>query len=168
MKAKLYFSRRGFLGSRFAIALLMLSFGLHLSFAQTEKASVSGRVTDQSNAVMPEAQVQIRNTETNIVTVVKTNGEGIYVISSLNPGNYLMNVNKDGFRAVTVTGITLNVQENLSRNFVLQVGSTAESVSVTAESGSEAVEITTSNLGTVINRKAIHELPLNGRSFSQL
>jgi Carboxypeptidase regulatory-like domain len=168
VKAKLYFSRRGFLGSRFAIVLMMLSFGQHLSFAQTEKASVSGRVTDQSNAVVPEAQVQIRNTETNIVTVVKTNGEGIYVISSLTPGNYLMNVNKDGFRAVTVTGITLNVQENLSRNFVLQVGSTAESVSVTAESGSEAVEITTSNLGTVINRKAIHELPLNGRSFSQL
>src|ERR1700745_985502 len=150
------------------MAFLMLSFGLHLSFAQTEKASVSGRVTDQSNAVMPEAQVQIRNTETNIVTSAKTNGEGIYVVSSLNPGSYLMSVSKEGFRAVTVTGIILNVQENLSRNFVLQVGSTAESVTVTAESGSEAVKTTTSDLGTVINQKAIHELPLNGRSFSQL
>src|SRR6201987_562790 len=168
MKDQASFSRRVFVTSSFAILLLTLSLEPQPSFAQTEKASVSGRVTDQSNAVVPEAQVQIRNTETNIVTVVKTNGEGIYVISSLNPGNYLMNVNKDGFRAVTVTGITLNVQENLSRNFVLQVGSTAKSVTVTAESGSEAVKTTTSDLGTVINQKAIHELPLNGRSFSQL
>jgi hypothetical protein len=168
VKAKSSITRRVFLSSRFAIALLTLSFGLQLSFAQTEKASVSGRVTDQNNAALPEAQVQIRNTETNIVTSVKTNGEGIYVISSLNPGNYIMNVNKEGFRVVSVTGVILNVQDNLSRNFVLQVGSTAESVTVTAESGSGAVETTTSDLGTVINQKAIHELPLNGRSFSQL
>lgn len=168
MKAKSSFSRRVFLSSPFAIALLTLSCGLQLSLAQTEKASVSGRVTDQNNAALPDAQVQIRNTETDIVTSVKTNGEGIYVISSLNPGNYIMNVNKQGFRVVSVTGVTLNVQENLSRNFILQVGSTAESVTVTAESGSEAVETTTSDLGTVINQKAIHELPLNGRSFSQL
>jgi Carboxypeptidase regulatory-like domain len=154
--------------SSFAIAQLTLALGLQPSFAQTEKASVSGRVTDQSNAALAGAQVQIRNTETNIVTSVKTNGEGIYVVSSLNPGSYLMSVSKEGFRAVTVTGIILNVQENLSRNFLLQVGSTAESVTVTAESGSEAVKTTTSDLGTVINQKAIHELPLNGRSFSQL
>ena len=166
MKAKSSFSRPAFLTSPFAIALLTLSFWLQFSFAQTEKASVSGRVTDQSNAALPDAQVQIRNTETNIVTSVKTNGEGIYVISSLNPGNYIMNVNKQGFRTVSVTGVTLNVQENLSRNFVLQVGSTAESVTV--ESGSEAVQTTTSDLGTVINQKAINQLPLNGRSFSQL
>jgi len=157
-----------FFSSLFLIALLVLSFGLQVSSAQTEKASMSGRVTDQSNAALPDAQVQLRNSETNIVTSVKTNGEGIYVIPSLNPGNYVMTVNKEGFRAVSVTGVTLNVQENLSRNFILQVGSAAESVTVIADSGSEAVETTTSDLGTVINQTAIHELPLNGRSFSQL
>ena len=152
----------------FVIALLTLGSGAQLSFAQTEKASVSGRVTDQNNAALPDAQVQIRNTETNVVTSAKTNGEGIYVIPFLNPGNYIINVQKEGFRAVSVTSVTLNVQENLSRNFLLQVGSTAESITVTAESGSEAVETTTSDLGTVVNQKAINELPLNGRSFSQL
>lgn len=163
VKAKSYWIS---LSSLFLIALLVLSFGLQLSFAQTEKASVSGRVTDQSNAALTDAQVQLRNTETNIVTTVRTNGEGIYVIPSLNPGNYVMSVHKEGFKAVSVTGVTLNVQENLSRNFTLQIGSTAESVTVTAESG--AVETTTSDLGTVINETAIHDLPLNGRSFSQL
>jgi hypothetical protein len=150
------------------IATLAFGLGAQLSFGQTEKASVSGRVTDQSNAAVSDAQVQIRNTDTNILTSAKTNSEGIYVIPSLNPGNYVMSVTKQGFRAVSVTGVMLNVQENLSRNFSLQIGSTAESVTVTAEAGSEIVETTSSNLGTAIGQKAIHELPLNGRSFSQL
>jgi hypothetical protein len=166
VKNKFCFSLRTCFAALFVIAILILGLGAQLSVAQTEKASVSGRVTDQNNAAVPDTQVQIRNTDTDIVTSVKTNGEGIYVISSLNPGNYVMNVNKQGFRAVSVTGVTLNVQDNLSRNFLLQVGSTAESVTVTAESGE--VQTTTSDLGTVINQKAIHELPLNGRSFSQL
>jgi hypothetical protein len=152
----------------FVIATLILSLGVSLSFAQTEKASVSGRVTDRSNAAMPDTEVQIRNTDTNIVTSVKTNGEGIYAIPSLNPGNYVMTITKQGFRAVSVTGVTLNVQDSLSRNFVLQVGSIAESVTVTAEAGADLIQTTSSDLGTVINQKAIHELPLSGRNFSQL
>jgi Carboxypeptidase regulatory-like domain/TonB dependent receptor len=166
VKDKLRSSLQTFFVSQFALAILILCFGAQLSFAQTEKASVSGRVTDQNNAALVDAEVQIRNTDTNIVASVRTNGEGIYVIPSLNPGSYVMNINKQGFRAVSVTGLTLSVQDNLSRNFVLQIGSTAESVTVTAES--TEVQTTSSDLGTVINEKAIHELPLNGRSFSQL
>ena len=150
----------------FVIAIVTLGLGVQLSLAQTEKASVSGRVTDQNDAAVPETEVQIRNTDTNIVTLAKTNGEGIYVIPSLNPGNYVMTITKQGFRAVSVTGVTLNVQDNLSRNFVLQIGSTAESVTVIADSAE--VQTTSSALGTVINQKAIHELPLNGRNFTQL
>ena len=159
---------RQFSAGLFAFAIVVAGFGVHPVFAQTERASVSGRVTDQHNAAVPGAEVHIRNTDTNIVTAVNTNDEGIYVIPSLNPGNYVMNISKQGFRTVSVTGVTLNVQDNLSRNFVLQVGSTAESITVTVESGAALVETTTSDLGTVINQKAIHELPLNGRSFSQL
>ncbi|MGA7925344.1 MAG: carboxypeptidase-like regulatory domain-containing protein [Candidatus Sulfotelmatobacter sp.] len=154
--------------ARLVIAVLTLSFGAQLSFAQTEKASVSGRVTDQNNAVVSDVDVRIRNTETNIVTSMKTNSEGIYVIPSLNPGNYVMTITKQGFRAVSVTGVTLNVQDNLSRNFVLQVGSTAQSVTVTAQAGEELVQSTTSDLGTVISQQAVHDLPLDGRNFSQL
>ena len=150
------------------IALLTFGFGAQLSFAQTEKASVSGRVTDQNNAVVSDVDVRIRNTDTNIVTSMKTNSEGIYVIPSLNPGNYVMTITKQGFRAVSVTGVTLDVQDNLSRNFILQVGSTAESVTVTAQAGEELVQSTTSDLGTVISQQAVHDLPLDGRNFSQL
>ena len=151
-----------------ALAILLLGMGTEYATAQTEKASVSGRVTDQTNAALADAEVQIKNTDTGVVTAVKTNAEGVYAVPSLNPGNYMMTVNKPGFRTVSLTGMTLNVQENLSRNFTLQIGSAVESVTVEAESGADLIQTTSSDLGTVINQKAIHELPLNGRSFSQL
>ena len=161
--------RRRFRGYVLLVVLGICLVGLdsQRAIAQTEKASVSGRVTDQSYAAIPDAEVQIKNTDTGVTTIAKTNGEGVYALPSLNPGNYVMTVNKTGFRTVSVTGMTLNVQENLSHNFTLQVGSTAESVTVTAESGADLIQTTSSNLGTVINQKAIHELPLNGRNFSQ-
>src|SRR5216684_2126460 len=159
---------RGYFVLLVVLGILLVGLDSQRAIAQTEKASVSGRVTDQSNAAVPDAEVQIKNTDTGVATIVKTNGEGLYALPSLNPGNYLMTVNKMGFRTVSVTGMTLNVQENLSRNFTLQVGSTAESVTVTAESGADLIQTTSSNLGTVIAQKAIHELPLSGRNFSQL
>src|SRR6266851_2950310 len=138
------------------------------ALAQTTMASVSGHVADQSGGAVPGADVQITNADTHIVASAKTNADGIYVIPSLKPGNYVMKVSKTGFRTVTISDMTLNVQENLSRDFALQVGSTTESITVTAEAGADLIQNTSSDLGTVINQKAIHELPLNGRSFSQL
>ncbi len=136
--------------------------------AQTEKASISGRITDQSNAVVPDAEVEIRNTDTGIVASTKTNDQGVYAFPSLPPGNYIMNVHKQGFRTVSVTDIKLYVQDNISRNFVMQVGSSAESVTVVAQSEAGLVNTNGSELGTVITQQAIHELPLNGRNFTQL
>jgi hypothetical protein len=159
---------RGYLVLLVVLGFFLVGLDSQRAIAQTEKASVSGPVTDQSNAAVPDADVQITNNDTVVTTMVKANGEGVYALPSLNPGNYLMTANKMGFRTVSVTGMTLNVQENPSRNFTLQVGSTTESVTVTAESGADLIQTTSSNLGTVIGQQAIHELPLSGRNFSQL
>lgn len=137
-------------------------------FAQTEEASISGRITDQSNAVVPDAVVEIRNTDTGIVSSTKTNDQGVYAFPSLPPGNYIMNVHKQGFRSVSVTDVKLYVQDNISRNFALQVGSSAESVTVVAESGAGLVNVTGSEIGTVVEETEVHDLPLNGRNFTQL
>jgi Carboxypeptidase regulatory-like domain/TonB dependent receptor len=162
VKDKLCARVRAYSTVPFAIAILILGLGA-FTFAQTEKASVSGRVTDQSNAAVSDADVQIRNTDTNIVTSVKTNGEGIYLIPSLHPGNYVMNINKPGFRVVSVTGVTLNVQDSLSRNFVLQIGSAAESVTVDAAGA--VLQTQDASLGQVIEHHEIVALPLNGRNY---
>ena len=136
------------------------------ALGQAGAASVFGRVTDQSDAIVPDAEVEVKNTETGITTQVKTNEDGIYVAPSLPPGSYLMAVRKQGFRTVSVTGITLNVQDNLSRNFILQVGSAVESVTVRADSAT--IDTTDASVGTVIDRNFVETLPLNGRSFNTL
>jgi len=160
--------RRGFL------CIATLSVAVFLSqvlqpvrvFAQSESAAMSGRVTDQSDAVVAGAEVEIKNTDTNVSLVTQTNNEGFYSLPSLRPGNYLMNVRKQSFRTISVTGITLNVQDNLSRNFVLKVGSSSESVTVVAN----AVNINTTDaaVSTVVDTKFVQSMPLNGRSLQDL
>src|ERR1700734_1040955 len=77
-----------------------------------------------------------------------------------------MSVRKQQFRTVSVTGITLNVQDNLSRNFVLQVGSSAESITVNG-SGLN-INTTDASVSTVVDRQFVDTMPLNGRSFQSL
>src|SRR5437773_7499284 len=112
----------------FFIALLFfVYFAIPAStFAQTELAGVYGRVTDPSGAVIVDAEIEIRNVETNVSATVKTNRDGLYTIPSLHPGHYLISVRKTGFKSVTVTQLDLNIQDNVVRNFALQVGSRSE------------------------------------------
>jgi Carboxypeptidase regulatory-like domain len=74
--------------------------------------------------------VEIKNVETNLSTKVKTNKDGLYTIPSLRPGHYRVNVRRPGFKSVTVTEVELNIQDNVVRNFALQVGSITETVTV--------------------------------------
>ena len=67
---------RGYFVLLVVLGILLVGLDSQRAIAQTEKASVSGRVTDQSNAAIPDAEVQIKNTDTGVATIVKTNGEG--------------------------------------------------------------------------------------------
>src|SRR5207247_2550229 len=87
-------------------------------------------------------------------------------LPSLIPGNYLMNVRKQGFQTVSVTGITLNIQDNLSRNFVLLVGSSA--VSITVNGNDIHLNTTDASVSTVVDETYVKNMPLNGRSFQDL
>ena len=147
-------------------ALAWSLFLLPCAFAQSESASVSGRVTDQDNLVMPNVEVEIKNADTGLSYTTKTNGDGFYSFPILTPGNYLMNVHRLQFRSVSVTGIVLHVQDSVSRNFVLQVGSADVSITVTADSLN--VNTTDASVSTVVDRQFVESLPLNGRSFNTL
>jgi Carboxypeptidase regulatory-like domain len=158
--------RRPFLFILFFSVLMVAVLHPHCASAQSTSASVSGRVTDQSNAVIPNVEVEIKNTETGVVEITKTNGQGFYTFAILNPGSYLMNIRKEQFQTVSVTGITLNVQDNLSRNFVLRVGSSA--VSVTVHGDGLVLNTTDASVSTVVDRQFVENIPLNGRSFQDL
>ena len=147
--------------------VLCLSFQLVPSaLAQSELATVFGRVTDQSGAVVPEAEVEIKNVETGLSVVRTTNSDGLYSIPSLHPSHYLISIRKAGFKTVTLTELTLNVQDNVARNFQLQVGSISESITVTADAYN--VNTTDAAVSTVVDRNFANNLPMNGRSFQTL
>ena len=153
------FSFTLFLAALMAVVLLP-------SRVLAQSASVSGQVTDQANAAIPGVEVEIGNTDTGVSQVTKTNGVGFYSISDLKPGHYAMKIRKESFQAVSVTGITLNIEDNLSRNFALRVGSATESVTVVADQTN--LNTTDASVGTVIDRQFVEDLPLNGRSFNTL
>jgi hypothetical protein len=135
------------------------------SLAQMETATLSGTVMDQSGAAVPDTQVQVTNSDTNATVMAATNKTGLYIFPALKPGRYRIVLTKQGFKQVVLTNLVLNVQDVVSRNFNLQVGAVSESISVSA-SGAEVQ--TSPAVGTVVDRRLVKELPLNGRSFQTL
>jgi hypothetical protein len=156
------------LGERYR-SLLLLGIILILSvasYAQVDTASVSGVIYDQSGGIVIGAEVQVTNSDTNLTSTSTSNQSGVYLVTGLKPGRYRIRVTKEGFKGIDLTDLTLNVQDSVSRNFTLQIGSTSESISVDAG----ALQINTENaaVSTVIDRKFVENLPLNGRSFNML
>jgi hypothetical protein len=137
-----------------------------ISFTQTETATISGRVTDQQGGLVQAAEVVITSVETNLSSRQATNGGGLYVLSGLKPGRYRITVTKGGFRSVNLTDVVLNVQDSISQNFKLQVGSVSESITVVANGAN--VNTSDASVSTVVDRQFVENIPLNGRSFQSL
>src|SRR6267378_8033186 len=129
-------------------------------------ASLSGTVHDSTGAVVPQADVTLHNTQTGTERKTETNDVGVYVIVSVVPGEYNLSVNKTGFAAATQEKLTLLVNQAITQDFILRVGSSEQSVTVEAS----AVNLETGNatLGSVIESRQVTGLPLNGRNFTQL
>lgn len=163
LRSRSLFRASCFLRTMLALGCLVFSA---VGVAQTELAHVSGRVTDPSGAVVVDTEVEIRNVDTNLSLTVKTNQDGLYAFPSLRPGPYVLSAQKSGFKTVTVTRFTLNAQDQATRNFVLQVGSVSESVTVTADALN--INTTDATVSTVVDRQFADNLPLNGRSFQSL
>lgn len=145
------------------LVVLLLS---GLCLAQTETAAISGRITDQTGAVMQGVDITVINLDTNVTRRTVTNDEGIYAVSGLRPGRYKVIVHREGFTQMVKTELVLHVQDEAAENFKLTVGSTAQSFTVLAEAA--RVDITSAAVSTVVNRQLVENLPLNGRSFHAL
>jgi len=132
--------------------------------AQT--ATITGRVTDSTEAVVPGATVRIINVATGSERVVQNNEVGYYTVPNLPPGKYRIEVEAQGFKKINRSGITLKVDQQAEINFTLEVGAVTEQIEVTAD----AVQLNTVNAsrGQVIENQRIVEMPLNGRNYNQL
>src|SRR5882762_3375124 len=136
------------------------------SRAQTVLASVTGLVLDPNGAAIVEATVTAKNIDTGIETIVQTNSEGLYDFQNLEPGNYEFSVSKRGFKVIIKPDVTLHVVDTVSMNFTMQVGDVRETVTV--EAGAPLINTENAAVSTVIDRKFVESLPLNGRSFNAL
>src|SRR5438132_2688692 len=134
--------------------------------AQGVRATIVGRVTDDSGAVVPGANITITNTGTNESRSVTVNDSGEYAIPQLAPGQYTLTAEYTGFNKVVRSGIALETNQQARFDVVLKVGGITEEVQVSAA----APLVTTENasVGNVVDQKKIVELPLNGRDYLQL
>src|SRR5438093_8363025 len=102
------------------------------AWAQLSTAQLSGRVTDESGAVLPGVTVTVTQTETGLARTVVTNENGTYVLPNLPTGPYRLEAMLQGFRTYSQTGIVLQVAATPEINVALAIGSLEETVSVEA------------------------------------
>jgi len=121
---------------------------------------------DPSNTPVPGAAVTITNVYTGIRHQVLTNEQGYYTVLFLNPGDYQIRAQKQGFKAVERPLVKLDVAQIARVDLSLPLGEIAESVTVSAEVPLLSTE--SGSVGQVIGNKKILDLPLNGRDFTQL
>src|SRR3981189_3256951 len=134
--------------------------------AQVARAPLSGTVSDQSGGVLPQAAIAIKNIATGITRTSATSTAGFYSIPNLLPGSYEIRASAQGFSTELQTGITLTVGEQQVLNFTLQVGQMAQTVEVSTEAPN--VELASSSISATVNSTTVRELPLNGRSWTDL
>jgi Carboxypeptidase regulatory-like domain len=151
------------------LALLAVLFGLwsetHAN-AQSTNASLTGRITDSSKAVVADAKIIVINTSTRIRYESFTNQTGSYYVTNLPPGTYRIEAERLGFKAVIKSDVILHVQDTLEINFEMELGSASESVTV--QGGAPLLDTESSTIGTVVEQRKANELPLNGRNVFNL
>ena len=134
--------------------------------AQQVTGDIVGTVADATGGVIPNANVQVKNQGTEETRAAKSNEQGEFTFTLLQPGQYSVSVDATGFKSFVQSGIGLSVGERYRVSVRLEVGPTSEKVVVTAEAA--ALQTDDSTLQTVVESKAVEDLPLNGRNFVQL
>jgi len=147
-----------------AAALMMVMAPAAL--AQVTTATVSGTLADTTGAVIPGVKVTVTNTATQITREGVSDGQGRFQVPNLQPGPYSVTVSTPGFETFVQKNITLQIGQEFVLPVKLLLGSTNEQITVTSEP--PQVNTTQNTVSQVVDEKAIENLPLNGRDFSQL
>jgi len=136
------------------------------ALAQKDTGSIAGAVKDTSGALVAGAKITVTDVDRGTQFTTTTNSNGEYVASPLHVGNYRVQVEQAGFKRAESNVIELLIQQRAVVDFSLQVGGSVERMEVTASG--PLLERETSELGQVVERQQVANLPLNGRNFAQL
>lgn len=152
--------------SRLTVSVLFLFAFAAISVGQTNKASISGTVTDEQGAVVAEADVTVTNTATGAKRQTKTNNQGFYEVPLLDVGVYSVSASRTGFQTVKRENLTLQTASETRADIQLPVGEVSNEVTITAEA--PLVQTETSERSGIVSGREVTELPLSGRNFTQL
>jgi len=134
--------------------------------AQTTMVTLEGTITDEEGSGLPGATVTARNAETGYIHSSITKPDGRYIISGIQPGQYEVEVTLSGFTTQIKRGITCAVGATLAIDYTLTPATIEENVIVTAEC--PMIEVTKSEISSVIDQKKIDALPLLDRDWGEL
>jgi len=146
-------------------SLFLLSFPSVLR-AQSINASLSGRITDSTKAVIANAKIAAISADTNVRHETTTNGSGEYTLANLPPGSYRLEVEKEGFKKLVKPDVILHLQDDPALDFEMAVGEVTETI--TAQAGAPLLITDSATVSTMVDRTFVEDIPLNGRSFQTL
>src|SRR5712692_4509095 len=155
-------------GRMLLVLLVVLCLIPAWAAAQTSSTSpVTGTVSDQKGAVVPGATVELVNTATNQTRTQQTNDAGVYTFASVPPGVYKISISKPAFRKTIVQNVGVQVGKAATVAAVIEVGTVAETVEVTATAKME-LQTLDSSVGNVLDRKALDNIPSLARDATSL
>src|SRR5262245_6260377 len=155
---------RGF--STVIVSLSLILCLSHAAGAQSTYGSIAGSVTDSTGAAISDAQVILTSLGTTQKRTQVTSADGLYSFVSLVPGQYRVEVEKQGFRRFVREPIIVEVQQSLRIDVQMQIGDFSQTVTVSSET--PFLQPNTSSLGQVVEQRKANELPLNGRNVFNL
>ncbi len=150
---------------------LLVSFGMIVSasvslYSQSTYGSVAGAVTDSSGAAVTDATVTLTNVGTAEKRSQQSGADGLFTFVNLFPGQYRIDVEKQGFKHFVRNPVTVQVQQDTHVQATLQVGEVSQVVEVTSET--PLLQTESASLGQVVEERKANELPLNGRNIFNL
>jgi hypothetical protein len=125
-----------------------------------------GQVTDPTKANLPHVTITLTSSNTNARYGGETNESGSYLIPSIPPGEYSIEVDKIGFMTIIKPNVVLHIQDIVELNFEMRLGSRTETVTVTGEAA--LVHVSTSSTGDNISAQQLADFPVNGRNYLDL
>ncbi|HEX5966236.1 MAG TPA: TonB-dependent receptor, partial [Pyrinomonadaceae bacterium] len=153
---------------QYPIATLLLTLIVALTVSaqsQITTGTIRGTALDANGAVVPGANVEIKNADTNISRSLTTDEEGRFVAPQLQPGKYSVTISKQGFATTQDPNVTLMVGQTLDLSFNLKISDVAETVTVTS---SPTVDTAKTEVSTTLNETAVSTTPILGRKFEDL
>ncbi len=154
-----------------AVWVFVVSVGMVVSssiclYGQSTYGSIVGSVTDSSGAAITDAAVTLTNLGTGEKRAQQSGADGLFTFTNLFPGQYRIDVEKQGFKHFTRTPVTVQVQQSSSVQAALQVGEVSQVVEVTSQT--PLLQTESASLGQVVEQRKADELPLNGRNIFNL